>query len=114
MPNVSSTDQGRVRIVEIDRPETRNAIDDQTAGELAEGKLIGRMGEGDRSPLGPVRMLLSRPVIAPIIEQRCLTEEEARRNETRLGLATAASGELQRGATAFTEGKGRHGRPVTR
>ncbi len=114
MPNVSSTDQGQVRIVEIDRPETRNAIDDQTAVEMADGRLIGRMGEGDRSPLGPVRTFLSKPVIAPTIEQWCLTEEEARRNETRLGLATAASSELQRGAPAFTEGKGRHGRPVTR
>lgn len=256
MPNVSSTDQGRVRIVEIDRPETRNAIDDQTAEELADaferfdtddtvdigvltgadgtfcsgadlgsvadGELIGRLADGGRSPLGPVRMRLSKPVIAAIeghavagglelalwcdlrvaardavlgvfsrrfgvplvdmgtirlprlighgramdlvltgrgvgaiealeiglvsrladpgqaltvavdlakqltgfpqvcmrndrmsvIEQWSLTEEEAMRNETRLGLATVASGEPQQGAEAFTQGRGRHGRPV--
>ncbi|HEX6310205.1 MAG TPA: crotonase/enoyl-CoA hydratase family protein [Acidimicrobiia bacterium] len=43
------------------------------------------------------------------IEQWGLTEEEAMRNELRLGRATLESGESRAGARAFAAGEGRHG-----
>ena len=90
---------GEVAIVTIDRPEVRNAVDGETAGELAESfrrfdadpalvcaVLTGAQGafcagadlkavsqrrgnrvttDGD-GPMGPTRMLLSKPVIAAV------------------------------------------------
>lgn len=43
------------------------------------------------------------------IEQWGMSEDEAMRNELRLGLATLASGESAAGAQAFSAGAGRHG-----
>ncbi len=42
-------------------------------------------------------------------EQWDLSESEAIKNEIRLGMATVASGEMIFGASAFSDGKGRHG-----
>lgn len=98
--SVKTRDEGKVRVVEIDRPERRNAIDGATATQLAE---VFEDFEGDddvdvavltgsgetfcsgadliavtdedlehrvtlegHSPLGPVRLRLSKPVIAAI------------------------------------------------
>ena len=91
--------RGWVRVVTIDRPEVRNAIDPATAGELAAAfgefdsddsahaaVLTGaggtfcsgadlkalargdahRMAEDGDGPLGPTRMLLTKPVIAAV------------------------------------------------
>jgi enoyl-CoA hydratase len=44
-----------------------------------------------------------------LLEQWPMPEEEAMRNEFRLGLATLASGESVEGATRFARGAGRHG-----
>jgi len=44
-----------------------------------------------------------------VLEQWGMSEAEATRNETRLGLQTIESGETVAGAAAFTKGKGRHG-----
>lgn len=44
-----------------------------------------------------------------VLEQWGMSEDAATKNETRLGLATIASGETVAGAAAFTKGKGRHG-----
>lgn len=44
-----------------------------------------------------------------VLEQWGLSEEEAMRNELRLGLQTIQSGETLRGAERFRDGAGRHG-----
>ncbi len=44
-----------------------------------------------------------------VLEQWDLSEVDAVHNEVHLGLETIHSGETRRGASAFTEGKGRHG-----
>ncbi len=44
------------------------------------------------------------------IEQWAMTEDNAMRNELRLGIATIESGETVEGATRFRDGQGRHGR----
>lgn len=44
------------------------------------------------------------------IEQWGMGEDEAMRNELRLGLSTIGSGETQHGAESFAHGAGRHGR----
>ena len=96
-------DRGAVRIVTINRPERRNAVDRATGDKLyevfkefdddenvsvailtgsnnafcagfdlksiAEGGTVGRVedgGENDLGPMGPTRLLLSKPVIAAI------------------------------------------------
>jgi len=43
------------------------------------------------------------------IEQWGMTEDEAMRNELRLGIETNESGETVSGATRFQKGAGRHG-----
>ena len=98
---VSITDEGAVRVVTIERPEARNAVDGPTAALLAEAfrafdgddsaavaVLTGAggtfcagadlkavaTGRGNRleadvsldGPMGPTRMLLSKPVIAAV------------------------------------------------
>lgn len=100
---VSVEDRGAVRIVTIERPERRNAVDRATGDRLyeafgafdddpavavailrgsgdafcagfdlkslAEGGSVGDFedgGEGDLAPMGPTRMVLSKPVIAAI------------------------------------------------
>lgn len=100
MTNISVEQQGRITIVSIDREKVRNAVDAETAGELAAAFLAfdndagadvavlqGKYGtfcagadlkavaseagsnrlqrEGD-GPMGPSRMLLSKPVIAAV------------------------------------------------
>lgn len=99
MSKVQYRNEGPVRVVMIDRPDVRNAVDGETAAELAQAfrdfegddtasvavltgssghfcagadlKAIGsRRGnrvepEGD-GPMGPTRMLLSKPVIAAV------------------------------------------------
>lgn len=97
--NVSVDDRGAVRVITIDRPEARNAVDRPTADELeaafsafdaddsvAVAVLTGAGGtfcagadlkgvsdgRGNRvlpdgpGPMGPSRMLLSKPVIAAV------------------------------------------------
>lgn len=101
--NVVVEDRGPVRIVTINRPERRNAVDRETGDALyeifqkfdtddsvsvailtgtnvafcagfdlksiAEGGTLGRVedgGENDLGPMGPTRMVLSKPVIAAI------------------------------------------------
>ncbi len=98
-PTVCTEDRGPVRVVTIDRPEVRNAVDRPTADALeaafaafdtdpaaavavltgaggtfcagADLKGIGE-GRGNRvtadgpGPMGPTRMLLSKPVIAAV------------------------------------------------
>ena len=103
MSNILINDDGPVRIITINRPERRNAVDRETGDELyaafqdfdkddgfsvailtgadgafcagfdlksiAEGGTIGRVedgGENDLGPMGPTRMVLSKPVIAAI------------------------------------------------
>ena len=100
MESIVSYDTGRVRVVEIRRPERRNAIDPETAdrlfdafkafdndsavdvavltgadgtfcsgadlGAIASKQMIDRVGPGERSPLGPVRLDLGKPVVAAI------------------------------------------------
>jgi enoyl-CoA hydratase len=100
MESIVTSDIERVRVVEIRRPETRNAIDSGTAdalfeafrefdvdntvdvavltgadgtfcsgadlGAIAEDDIVGRIGPGEKSPLGPVRMNLRKPVVAAI------------------------------------------------
>jgi enoyl-CoA hydratase len=96
---ITVTDRGAVRVVTIDRPARRNAVDSRTAGALRDafesfdaddslhvGVLTGAGGvfcagadlkalaEGDRrpvgdtgpGPMGPTRLVLSKPVIAAI------------------------------------------------
>lgn len=46
---------------------------------------------------------------ASVLDQWDLTEEEAMKNEVRLGLSTIASGETFEGAGRFADGLGRHG-----
>lgn len=100
MSNISIEKQGRITIVSIDRKRVRNAVDGDTAQELAEAFMAfdndadadvailhGKNGtfcagadlkavasesgsnrlrrEGD-GPMGPSRMLLSKPVIAAV------------------------------------------------
>ena len=99
MSKVQYRNEGPVRVVMIDRPDVRNAVDGETAAELVQAfrdfegddtasvavltgssghfcagadlKAIGsRRGnrvepEGD-GPMGPTRMLLSKPVIAAV------------------------------------------------
>ena len=96
---VTVTDEGRVRIITIDRPQRRNAVDRPTAAGLeaaftqfdtdtevdvailtgaggtfcagadlkavAEGR-GNRVTEDGPGPMGPTRMLLSKPVIAAV------------------------------------------------
>lgn len=96
---VTVADEGRVRVVTIDRPERRNAVDRPTAAGLesafarfdtdpevdvavltgaggtfcagadlkavAEGR-GNRVTEDGPGPMGPTRMLLSKPVIAAV------------------------------------------------
>ena len=97
--NVQVADDGGVRIVTIDRPDKRNAVDRPTADELeaafadfdaddalsvailtgargtfcAGADLTGvAEGRGNRvtpvgpGPMGPTRMVLSKPVIAAV------------------------------------------------
>jgi enoyl-CoA hydratase len=45
------------------------------------------------------------------LEQWGMSEADALRNETRIGLETIGSGETVVGATRFADGAGRHGRP---
>lgn len=100
MEGIVTYDRERVRVVEIRRPETRNAIDAKTGDDLfevfqnfdldttvdvavltgADGTfcsgadltaiagedMIDRVGPGDKSPLGPLRLTLGKPVIAAI------------------------------------------------
>lgn len=99
MSTILVEDEGRVRIVTIDRPETRNAVDASTADELVRvfeefdvddnvdvailtgsdatfcsgadlkaiaGGEVNRMAEAGHGPLGPTRMMVSKPVIAAI------------------------------------------------
>lgn len=47
---------------------------------------------------------------ASIYQQWALSEDDARRNELRLGLETIASGESVSGAARFASGAGRHGK----
>src|SRR5262249_26979127 len=48
-----------------------------------------------------------------LLEQWDLTEDEAMRNELRLGFDTITSGETVAGATRFARGDGRHGAGVS-
>lgn len=98
--SVNTRDEGTTRIVEIDRPDRRNAIDGATARQLfdifqefdrdgqvrvavltgaggtfcsgadlksvTEEDLSERVSPGGPSPLGPVRLRLTKPVIAAI------------------------------------------------
>ena len=103
MSNILINDDGPFRVININRPERRNAVDRETGDELyaafqdfdkddglsvailtgvdgafcagfdlksiAEGGTIGRVedgGENDLGPMGPTRMVLSKPVIAAI------------------------------------------------
>lgn len=100
METIGTYDRDRVRVVEIRRPQTRNAIDAETADRLydvfqgfdadstvdvavltgadgtfcsgadlaaiADADMIDRVGPGARSPLGPVRLELGKPVVAAI------------------------------------------------
>jgi enoyl-CoA hydratase len=100
MESIVTYDTERVRVVEIRRPETRNAIDAETAdglfevfrdfevdtsvdvavltgagstfcsgadlGAIAGEEMIDRVGPGEKSPLGPVRLNLGKPVVAAI------------------------------------------------
>ncbi len=103
MTNVLVEDRGVVRIITINRPARRNAVDRTTGDELydifrrfdgddsvsvailtgsqgafcagfdlksiAEGGTLGRVedgGENELGPMGPTRMVLSKPVIAAI------------------------------------------------
>lgn len=106
MANVLVADQGPVRVVTINRPHRRNAVDRATGDELfdifqqfendqsvsvailtgiegafcagfdlkslsegGEESTLGRVedgGENDLGPMGPTRMVLSKPVIAAI------------------------------------------------
>src|SRR5579883_1227739 len=100
MNNVRVEQQGPVTIVTIDRPDVRNAVDRETANELADafrefdkdehssvailtgsndtfsagadlkalasGKEPNRVAPDGDGPLGPTRMLLSKPVIAAV------------------------------------------------
>lgn len=147
--------QGAVATVVIDRPERKNAVDAQTARDLAEAfraveadrqigaavlwgaggtfcagadlKAIGSEGSrikptGD-GPMGPTRMLLSKPVIAAVsgyavaggIELALWCDlrvmEETATFE--LGKATIDSGESFEGAARFAAGAGRHGAPAS-
>lgn len=98
-PTISLHDDGRVRVVTIERPQRRNAVDAATAAALLDAfeafdvdatvsvaVLTGRHGafcagadlvaiaDGDKrsvrddgpGPMGPTRLLLSKPVIAAI------------------------------------------------
>ncbi|MFN2465629.1 MAG: crotonase/enoyl-CoA hydratase family protein [Candidatus Dormibacteria bacterium] len=99
MTNITITDDGPVRVVTIDRPLRRNAVDAATATELAEafrgfdrddstsvavltgagahfcaGADLKALAAGDArdmsleadGPMGPTRMVLSKPVIAAV------------------------------------------------
>lgn len=100
MSKVRVEDDGRTRIVTIDRPDARNAVDAETAAALYDafsgfdddddvdvavltgagghfssgadlksvsaGAEVDRIGQEGPSPLGPVRLRLSKPVIAAI------------------------------------------------
>jgi enoyl-CoA hydratase len=99
MANVRFEVDGPVAVVTIDRPQVRNAVDQPTAGELAEAfrrfdqdealrvaVLTGSQGtfcagadlkgvadgrgnrvtEGGDGPMGPSRMLLSKPTVAAV------------------------------------------------
>ena len=99
MPAVEVTDRGAVRVVTINRPGRRNAVDALTARELADafrsfdtdpalavavltgagghfcaGADLKALAAGDRrelfdsgdGPMGPTRMVLSKPVIAAV------------------------------------------------
>lgn len=61
--------------------------------------------DGD-GPMGPSRMLLSKPVIAAISGYAVAG---GLANEFRLGVATIESGETFGGAARFAAGEGRHG-----
>lgn len=99
VPGILVTDDGPVRIVTIDRPERRNAVDSIAAAALLDaferfdaddraavavltgaggffcaGADLKALAEGDRrpvsddgpGPMGPTRLVLSKPVIAAI------------------------------------------------
>jgi enoyl-CoA hydratase len=99
MASVETSDRGSVRVVTINRPDRRNAVDGSTAralaaafadfdaddsaavavltgagGHFCAGADLKALAEGDRreldengqGPMGPTRMLLSKPVIAAV------------------------------------------------
>ena len=59
--SVEVQQRDHIRIITINRPHARNAVDGPTAGLLADR--ISSQGDG---PMGPSRMLLSKPVIAAV------------------------------------------------
>lgn len=93
---------GPVRIVTIERPEVRNAVDEPTRRALAEAVALAK----DLAAL-PQRCLRSDRRSA--IEQWSLGWREAMLNEFHRGMTVIGSGESKDGATRFAAGAGRHG-----
>ena len=140
---------GPVVTVVLDRPEARNAVDRDHAEALADAfrefessdaavavlwgagggfcagadlKAFSNRTEPDGDgPMGPTRMLLSKPVIADVAGHAVagglelalwcdlrVVEEDAMANELRHGLVSLRSDALA-GAQRFSSGAGRHG-----
>jgi enoyl-CoA hydratase/carnithine racemase len=110
------------------RLETKGAGADLGAFARREGNVIAPDGHG---PMGPTRMLLSKPVIAAVAghavagglelalfcDLRVMEEDavfgvpldEAMPNEFAHGVGSLATGEAASSTAAFAKGTGRHG-----
>ena len=89
--------KGPVTTIIINRPEVRNAVDGETARELA-----AQIADF------PWNCVLSDRRSA--YEGASLPFDRAMAREFELGLATVESGETLKGAGRFAEGAGRHGK----
>jgi len=124
-------DDGPVRVITIDRPARRNAVDSRAAAALLsafgrgiDGVEAERIGLANRvTPPGtalPTAITLARELASlpqtctrndrrSAIEQWHLDLDAATRNEAQRGRATIESGETAAGAQRFRAGAGRHG-----
>jgi enoyl-CoA hydratase len=94
---------------------TGRAVDAQEALAIGLANRVVPKGRALAEALALARLLSSFPQSClrhdrlSALEQWGMSEEEARRNELRHGLAVLASGEVAAGAQRFAGGEGRHG-----